>query len=378
MSTSATLPDRVSYVEAHRLFMALENPSAAVSEPNSQAFQDHLTRSLQHMKQCVAQRQQDGVLSANERFFELHNTQLYAFCLEYYLGMLSPKQSFFQQAQEQRKGPSDHTRNVVFRIKCLREADVFLTEFLDRAERGGILTEQKRREQYERVESKQCSLSRDDKVQRFQMQREMEKKLRDVQMRREVRGGAHVGGAKNEGADELDDDDEDTEDLEREQLMTFIQLSVLKCMEEQASINQEKDMLETMLKMNVASEKQDLFSEAHRPPPPPQGQGIEVTRINPQMEMRRETIRSGVFQPGHRLPTMSLEEYADRELADAKERQKREQEAPQGPRRFDQLVEDGDEDDAALVEEATYKDRAWDDWKDANEKGIGNKKGSQF
>lgn len=51
----------------------------------------------------------------------------------------------------------------------------------------------------------------------------------------------------------------------------------------------------------------------------------EVTRINPQMEMRRETIRSGVFKPGHRLPTMTLEEYADRELADAQERQKREQ-----------------------------------------------------
>jgi hypothetical protein len=52
--------------------------------------------------------------------------------------------------------------------------------------------------------------------------------------------------------------------------------------------------------------------------------------------------------------------------------------APQGPRRYDQLVEDGDEDNEALVEESTYKDRAWDDWKDANEKGIGNKKGSQF
>jgi hypothetical protein len=50
-----------------------------------------------------------------------------------------------------------------------------------------------------------------------------------------------------------------------------------------------------------------------------------VTHINPQFEMRRETIRARVFQPGHRLPTMSLEEYADRELADAKERQQREQ-----------------------------------------------------
>lgn len=48
-------------------------------------------------------------------------------------------------------------------------------------------------------------------------------------------------------------------------------------------------------------------------------------RINPQMEMHRETIRSGVFRPGHRLPTMTLEEYADHEMADAVERQKKEQ-----------------------------------------------------
>lgn len=50
-----------------------------------------------------------------------------------------------------------------------------------------------------------------------------------------------------------------------------------------------------------------------------------MTHINPQFEMRKETIRSQVFQPGHRLPTMSLNEYADRELADAQDRQKREQ-----------------------------------------------------
>lgn len=366
------LPDRVSFVEAQRRFLALETPSGAVGDSNSEAFQSQLTDTLKYLKQCVAQRQQDGVLSANERFFELQTSQLYAFCLEFYMGMLTPKLTFFQPQREQqqdpnrpRQGPTDHTRNVVFRIKFLREADVFFTQFLDRAESMGALTEKKRREQYERLESKQFTLSRDEKVGRFKLQREMEKKLEEVQRRRQEKEGE-------------EDAEDDLEDLEREQLMTFIQLSVIKSMEEQASINQEKEMLESMLKMNAAAPKQDLFSEAHRPPPPPQGQGIEVTRINPQMEMRRETIRSGVFKPGHRLPTMSLEEYADREVADAMERQKREEEAPTGPRRYEQLVEDGDEDDAALVEEAAYKDRAWDDWKDANEKGIGNKKGSQF
>ncbi|TDH69572.1 hypothetical protein CCR75_009557 [Bremia lactucae] len=107
-------------------------------------------------------------------------------------------------------------------------------------------------------------------------------------------------------------------------------------MEEQASIHQEKNMLESMLKLNAASDQQDLFSEAHRLAAPLQSQGIA---------------------------TVTLEEYADQEMTSAIER-----EAPQGPRRYDQLLEYGNEDDEGLAEIATYKDRAWDDWKDANKK----------
>ena len=289
MASSTTLPDCVSYVEAHRHFMTLESPTAAVSDTNTKAYQDQLTRALQYMKKCIHQRQLDGVLSLNERLFELQNTQLYAFCIEYYLGILTPKQSFFQQpeaarTQEQQQHsdeqtklrcePVDHTRHVVYRIKLLREADMFLTDFLDRSESVGVLPEKTRREQYERLESKQFSLSRDDKIQRFRQQREMEKKLMEVQKRREEHSHDRVGGRQKDNVDELDEDEDDVVDLEREQLMTFIQLSVLKSMEEQAAINQEKDMLETMLKLNAATDKQDLFSETHRPLPTPQGQGI--------------------------------------------------------------------------------------------------------
>ncbi|TMW65232.1 hypothetical protein Poli38472_009399 [Pythium oligandrum] len=367
------MDDRVSFDVAYRRFVALENPSD-VRDTNDRAFQDKLQQAMQFLRQCIKQRQLDGVLSENESFFELQNSQLYAFCLEYFLAMLIPKLTFFQESeplpaamQQQRQSGTESTndqeRNVLLRIRFLREADVFHTQFLDRAEQMRILTEKKRREQYERMESKKFSLSRDEKIERFKMQRDLEKKLAAVQERKKQLKG---------------EEDDDLEDIEREQLMTFIQLGVIKSMDEQASINQERDMLETMVKMNQSSDKRDLFTDAHRPPPPQQGQGISVTHINPQFEMRRETIRSEVFQPGHRLPTMSLEEYADREVADAMERQKREAEAPQAPRRYEQLLEEGEEDNHGLVDEATYKDRAWDDWKDANPRGIGNKKGSQF
>ena len=106
--------------------------------------------------------------------------------------------------------------------------------------------------------------------------------------------------------------------------------------------------------------------------------GIDVTHYSSTMEMRKETIRAGVFQPGHNLPTMSLKEYAVQEYNEAMARSELEKNAPDAPKRYDQLETDGQEDDDALVEVAVYRDRNWDNWKDANPLGLGNKKWTQF
>lgn len=262
-TTSASVTsERVSYAEAYARFAALESPSA---ELNARAFQDELTTTLALLRQSVAQRQRDSVLSPNERFFELNNTQLYAFCLEHLLAMLIPKQTFFQQpgdapeqlTQQHRQPPppdarestssrtntsttgaNDQLRNVLSRIRFLREADVFHTQFLDRSEQLGVLQPTKRREQYERLDAKQFALARDEKVQRFQLQREMERKLAEVQRRKQQLGGKAPGQAltgDDEDGLELDDD---VDELEREQLLAFIQLAVVKSMDEQLAINQ--------------------------------------------------------------------------------------------------------------------------------------------
>lgn len=250
---SSTAPhDRVSYAEAYQRFSTLESPSG-IADTNGKAFQDELDATLVLLRKCLVQRQLDGALSENESFFELQNAQLYAFCVEYYLAMLTPKQTFFQQPdsaeklkqenQQQRAGTgkgNDQLRNILYRIKFLREADVFHTQFLDRAEKMGILQEKKRREQYERVDAKNFALSRDEKIQRFQMQREMEKKLEEVARRKQQQSGKKPGangGGQADDEEEFDFDD-DMDELEREQLMAFIQLAVIKSMDEQMSINQ--------------------------------------------------------------------------------------------------------------------------------------------
>lgn len=93
-------------------------------------------------------------------------------------------------------------------------------------------------------------------------------------------------------------------------------------------------------------------------------------------------IHTGVFQPGYNLPTMSLDEYAQQQMAEAQARTNAQTHAQaEGggpPRRYKQLEEEGKEDDEGLVEEAVYADRAWDAFKDDHPFGSGNKAGKLF
>ena len=64
--------------------------------------------------------------------------------------------------------------------------------------------------------------------------------------------------------------------------------------------------------------------------------------------VRREILRDGVFRPDHNLPTMSLEEFARREVEEAKRREERQKNAPKSNRRHEHLHRDGDEDDDSV------------------------------
>ena len=93
--------------------------------------------------------------------------------------------------------------------------------------------------------------------------------------------------------------------------------------------------------------------------------------------VKREAFKAQVFRPGWLQPTMTLAEFADKEVADAKERAERQAEAEKHyVRRAKQLKEAGlDQDDTTagdkLLDAAAEKDREWDAWKDANPKGQG-------
>mmetsp|Transcript_1563 Transcript_1563/g.2136 ORF Transcript_1563/g.2136 Transcript_1563/m.2136 type:complete len:138 (-) Transcript_1563:27-440(-) len=123
---------------------------------------------------------------------------------------------------------------------------------------------------------------------------------------------------------------------------------------------------------------------------PPQNsrsnQPMEVTRVTQdpttgQLQFKKEQIRSNVFKPSWNQPTMSLAELGDIERAQAIERSERqkvaEADAKFAPRRYDELVRDGMEDNADLVDASAKLDREWDSFKDENPRGSGNKMGDR-
>ncbi|XP_056159610.1 PP2A regulatory subunit TAP46 isoform X2 [Syzygium oleosum] len=99
--------------------------------------------------------------------------------------------------------------------------------------------------------------------------------------------------------------------------------------------------------------------------------------VNGSLTSERDRMAAQVFQPGHRMPTMSIEEAGLKEMQMMQKFQERNakfmEEANSSwykERKQPGPVEDEDEDDDAAQEKA----RAWDDWKDDNPRGAGNKK----
>lgn len=185
----------------------------------------------------------------------------------------------------------------------------------------------------------------------------------------------------------------DEESLERTVALHTIRICISEAIDEWANTLRELPMLRRMLASQEDQAAQDRHrgidprasqdprEQQHRPPP--SSYPLKVTHITKdnsgQLQIRKEDIKSQVFRPGWNQPTMSLEELAEMEVEQAMERDVKQTEAQilnaRAPRRFDQLVKDGLEDDMELVEASAALDRNWDNWKDENPRGSGNKRG---
>lgn len=321
-----------------------------------------------------------SLFSSNEETSDISTNSLPFIALEHYLAV-----SFMNIPN----GPSQ----LKDRLAHLYRACDLWSAFLSRLEQMDVLNKEEQTQYHDLIEV-QSSVSsnepgqmplismppptnRDVKIARFKQKQAAEherQRLQSLQDRRNRLGLAEQ--------DELDGFD--CESLARKIHLQSLDVCKAEALEEWSSVVRELPMI-----LMMAQRQEHVDTTAQKPinpdqRTPPSNQPLRVTRITQdatgQLQIREEEIRSQVFQPHWHQPTMSLDELAEKEVAEAMEREQRQKESEEKSkneaRRYELLEKDGLEDNAELVDASAALDRKWDDWKDANPRGSGNKRGN--
>jgi hypothetical protein len=285
------------------------------------------------------------------------------------------------------------------KLNMLHSLDLW-GQFLERLERLEVLSNEEIKEYHDLLEEQQQYLnqeegdavsinqrlpagpSREAKIARFKAKQEQHKEIERLKALRERRSRFDM-----DAEEEMDGHDQDS--LERTLALKELDIYKGDALENWLQAQRELPMIEMMVKMEGERQQMDKHAgsgsnpmgmDPRRRPPP--DKGLQVTHITKdnatgQLQFKRDRIRSKVFQPGWSQPTMTLEELGDREYQQAMEREERQKIAEANrmnePRRYEELVRDGMEDNMELVDASAKLDRDWDEWKDQNPRGSGNK-----
>ncbi|GMJ13605.1 2A phosphatase associated protein of 46 kD [Hibiscus trionum] len=375
-----------------------------LTSTESGADQDLVKKGCEVLGKCEDMINKLGLFSSNETKDDISTANLKYLLVPFYLAELTEK-----LARDQR-------------IQILKISQAKLKEFISFCEAMELVP----REELE-GSSQGASNSFADrralKIARFRRQRAAEAKLTEIKERKERRGRSTKAAALSTPVavgedDQLDDDGEE----EREAWLTTISLAICKAFDLLEMLKKEEEMLsaikekqlkegekefsETILDdrtkkaeawhrdaaararytqpaapITCATFAQDVIegranvSQAHDHKHQPMIFGPQ-SLIGGSLTSERERMAAQVFQPAYRMPTMSIEEAGLREMEMMNKWQER------NAKMFEEAnsawykdkpkmgPSEDDEDDDAAQEKA----RAWDDWKDDNPRGAGNKK----
>jgi immunoglobulin-binding protein 1 len=313
-----------------------------------------------------------ALFSSNESMDDISNASLPLLALDFHLAMAYISIPTMK--------PKERKSNLI-------KATHHFSSFLERLSVLEVLEAEYQKEyedllqvNLDELASSTSHMNREAKIARFRAKKELQFQLDQLKSLRDRR---HRLGLTDE--EEMDGHDDDS--LVRSLTLKSLTISSMESIEEWQQVIRELPMIEMQLKMEVQRASGDARRGGDSGPPPPGSQPpLQLTHITKdnmtgQLNIKKEEIRSQVFQPGWNQPTMSLEELGDREMnaAIAREAQQKitEEQNKHEPRRYEQLVKDGMEDNVELVEASAKLDRAWDDWKAENPTGSGNKMGDR-
>lgn len=366
---------------------------------SSSLDQEGIRRGVDLLRRCDDMVSNLGLFSSNETKDDVSTANLKYLLVPYYLGEMTE-----QVEQEDRipvlKAAQDHLKEFISTCDAL---ELVPENELELSRQGRPETAANRREQ---------------KVARFRRQKAAETKLQEIRERKERRGRSLRAAALSAPIEAGEEDDfEDGGEEEREAWLATISLALCKAFDLVDMLKKEEEMLLAVKERkekdggafaremldertqkaeawhnNAASRApyskpanpitcatfaQDVIegrasvSQAHDHKHQPLIFG-PASLVGGGLTSERERMAAQVFQPSYRMPTMSIEEAGLTEM---------------------KIMEEWQESTAKIIKEATsswHKDdtsraeddedaeeekaRAWDDWKDENPRGAGNKK----
>ncbi|KAJ3671198.1 hypothetical protein LUZ60_008624 [Juncus effusus] len=373
---------------------------------DSSVDQDTLRKGIELLRQCDEMVSKLGLFSSNETKDDVNTTNLKYLLVPFYLGELTEKVS-----QENR-------------IPVIKSAQDQLKEFVSTCEALELVPEE---ELEASTRGDTFANLRAKKIARFKRQKAAEAKLQEIRERKErkrrsLRAAALSSPVEFHEDDSVDDDGEE----EREAWLSTISLALCKAFDLLEMLKKEEEMLLAVKErqsqeggeeefarevLDSRLQKRETWHRAaatsaplskpaepircatfaqdviegrasiaqageHRHQHQHQHQPMifgPTSVVNRGFSSEKERLAAQVFQPGYRLPTMSIEEAGMKEMEMMNKftemNTKMMQDARSAWHRDGTSLTPEEEEE---MEED--KARAFDDWKDDNPRGAGNKK----
>jgi len=328
----------VEFYDAYKAFTTMLQSNKAQPE---QADLDKLRQKVKAIAYFVARLR---LFSPNEELDDINTCDLKFLLVPYMLAEVTSQQT-----------------DMTERLQALRQSIIFWQAFAHDCSRLGIAhTEDSKAIDADPEARYDAATKRDEKIARYKRCKELDEKTAYLfEKKKKALGDELKWGGYNGNFDE---------DMERELVLALLGRAVASSAENIWSAQQEVPMLEMMMARGGPGA-----------PPPKKAPPAEkpfIMKIQDKAELMK-IYQEMVFQCPYQLPTMTLAEAADIEMADAQQRQQSQDER-QWRTQYDehQRYSGGDRYGRQEDEEddkATYKARDWDDWKDEHPWGSGNK-----
>lgn len=300
---------------------------------NFRGYQSEIQRLIKEFKSVFKLTLELDLFSENEFIEEVNVNYLPFLNIDYYLGVL------YMDCMSNEKLEI----HIDFKPKNLDEAKAHFENYINR------LTEMELMTSLQTKQFKGYQLNREEKIQQYRYEKELTMKIANV--------------------DNIKDEDE-----KRSVYLDQINLLIIKTLNHLQMLDMELKVLKNRPKIleqsrdewndpqdNRVQQKQNDNGFTTRleslPQNIPVNKLINNGKVLQPFTLTRQDLKAKVFGTGQVLPSMTVEEYLDYELQNGKMLK------PEEPQPEERDTDDEDEE---------LRKREWDDWKDANPKGIGN------